>query len=678
MHPPIASKKPTTLTKHGDERVDNYFWMNNREDSEVIDYLNAENDYTNEVMADTKDFREKLYNEIIGRIKQTDESVPYKKNGYWYYNRFEEGQEYPISCRKKDSMENEEEILLNVNELAKGRSYCHISGISISNNNTLMIYGVDFVGRRDYTLYLKNLTTGEIKDIGIGNTTGNAVWATDNLHFFYTAKDPKTLRCDRIFRSDLESLKSVEVYHERDETFNCFVGKSKSEAYLVIGCSSTLTSEMRFMSSDDPLGKFVIFHPREKGLEYSAGHFEDKWYVVTNLNAKNFRLMECGLSNTTKENWKEKIAHRENTLLEGLEVFQHFLVLEERRDGLSHLRVMNQQNGQEHYLNFGEETYTAWTGTNPEYETEILRYGYTSMTTPSSVFDYDMNTRDKKLLKQQEVVGGYNPEEYLGERRFAVAADGVKIPISLVYKKSLKRENGNPLLLYGYGSYGNSLDPYFSSTRLSLLDRGFVFAIAHIRGGEEMGRHWYESGRQMLKKNTFTDFISSAEYLIENKYTDANNLFGMGGSAGGLLMGAVVNMRPDLWKGIVAQVAFVDVLTTMLDDSIPLTTGEYDEWGNPNEEDYYHYIKSYSPYDNVATKDYPNMLVTTGLHDSQVQYWEPAKWVAKLRDVKTDNNLLLLHTNMEAGHGGASGRFEQYREVALEYAFLLKLCGINK
>lgn len=680
MKAPIAQKKPHTISLHHDHRIDEYYWLNDRENPEVIAYLEAENAYTKEVLKDTETFQENLFQEIKGRIKQTDESVPYKKKGYWFYNRYEEGKEYGIFCRKKGSPEAEEEILLDVNLVAEGKSFCQIGGLSISPNHRMLIYGVDFVGRRQFDLYLKDLVTGETKPLNIVNTAGGATWANDGKHFFYTAKDPVTLRTDKIYRSNINVLDSMLVYHEKDETFYTHIGKSKSERFLIIGSSSTLTSEMQYLDADNPLGTFTVFQPRIRGLEYSVAHFKDRWYVVTNHEAKNFRLMECLLGKTSLEDWTERIPHREETLLEGLELFENFMVLEERTNGLTQLRIIDQRDGSEHYLDFGEETYSAGTGTNPEYDTEILRYGYTSMTTPSSVYDYHMVKKEKTLLKQQEVVGGYQPEAYQAERRWATSADGTLIPMSIVYRKDKKQSDadGNPLLLYGYGSYGHSMDAYFSATRLSLLDRGFIFVLAHIRGGEDLGRKWYDDGRLLKKKNTFLDFIACAEFLLQEKYTATRHLFAMGGSAGGLLMGAIANMRPELWKGIIAQVPFVDVVTTMMDDSIPLTTGEYDEWGNPNEVEYYHYIKSYSPYDNISAKEYPNMLITTGLHDSQVQYWEPAKWVARLRDRKTDQNLLLLHTNMEAGHGGASGRFEQYKETAMEYAFMFMLLGIRE
>lgn len=674
---PKAKKIETFLEKHGDKRTDNYYWLNDRENPEVISYLEAENKYTKEALAHTEDFQTKLFDEIVGRIKQTDESVPYKSNGYWYYTRFEEKKEYPVYCRKKDSLENAEEILLDVNILAEGLSYIDVAGLSISQDNTLLAYGTDTLSRRIYTIHFKNLVTGEMLADTIENTTGGCTWAADNTNVFYSVKDEQTLRSCQIFRRTLGVKDSELVYEEKDETFNTYVYKSKSKKYLIIGSDSTLTSEYRILEADNPKGEFRIFEPRKRGHEYGIAHFEDKFYVTSNHKAQNFKLMVTSETATRMKNWKEVIGHREDTLLEGIELFKNFMVVDERRNGLTHLRVMNLIEKTEHYLDFGEEVYSAGTSVNPDFESEWLRFSYTSLTTPNSVFDYHLTTREKKLLKQQEVVGGYNADDYKTERHFATAADGTQVPISLVYKKSFGIKPENPLLLYGYGSYGATMDVYFSSVRLSLLDRGFTFAIAHIRGGQEMGRQWYEDGKLLKKKNTFTDFIDCAKYLITKNYTSQRHLYAMGGSAGGLLMGAVVNMNPEIWHGIVAQVPFVDVVTTMLDDTIPLTTGEYDEWGNPNDKIYYDYMKSYSPYDNVESKEYPTMLVTTGLHDSQVQYWEPAKWVAKLRELKTDSNKILLFTNMEAGHGGASGRFERFKEVALEYAFLLDLEGIG-
>jgi oligopeptidase B len=674
---PKAKKIETILEKHGDKRTDNYYWLNDRENPEVISYLEAENKYTKETLAHTEDFQTKLFDEIVGRIKQTDESVPYKSNGYWYYTRFEEKKEYPVYCRKKDSLENAEEILLDVNILAEGHAYIDVAGLSISQDNTLLAYGTDTLSRRIYTIHFKNLVTGEMLTDTIVNTTGGCTWAADNTNVFYSVKDEQTLRSCQIFRRTLGVKDSELVYEEKDETFNTYVYKSKSKKYLIIGSDSTLTSEYRILEADNPKGGFRIFEPRKRGHEYGIAHFEDKFYVTSNHKAQNFKLMVTPETATGMKNWKEVIGHREDTLLEGIELFKNFMVVDERRNGLTHLRVMNLIEKTEHYLDFGEEVYSAGTSVNPDFDSEWLRFSYTSLTTPNSVFDYHLTTREKKLLKQQEVVGGYYADDYKTERHFATAADGTQIPISLVYKKSFGIKPENPLLLYGYGSYGATMDVYFSSVRLSLLDRGFTFAIAHIRGGQEMGRQWYEDGKLLKKKNTFTDFIDCAKYLITKNYTSQRHLYAMGGSAGGLLMGAVVNMNPEIWHGIVAQVPFVDVVTTMLDDTIPLTTGEYDEWGNPNDKIYYDYMKSYSPYDNVEAKEYPTMLVTTGLHDSQVQYWEPAKWVAKLRELKTDTNKILLFTNMEAGHGGASGRFERFKEVALEYAFLLDLEGIG-
>ena len=680
MKPPIAEKKPKELTIHGHTRIDNYFWMNNREDTSVINYLKAENAYTDEMMKDTKEFQDHLFNEIVGRIKQTDESVPYRDNGYYYYTRFEEGKEYPVYCRKKGSLEAVEEILLNVNEMAEGHDYFQVSGLTVSPDNQKIAYGVDTVSRRKYTIYFKELVSGRIYKDAIPLTTGGAFWANDNKTVFYTQKDEETLRPYKIFRHVLNTSAETDVliHHELDDTYGTFVYKSKSDKYIILASSSTLSYEYRYLDADNPKDDFKIIQPRERNLEYSVDHFGDKFYIVTNLEAKNFRLMEAPVSAPGKENWKELIPHREDVYLNNIEIFNDFLVVEERKDGLNNLRVIRWDNGSEHYLDFGEEDYVANISTNPEFDSNWLRYSYSSLTTPNSTYDYNMDSREKKLMKQQEVVGEFSPSDYESKRLYAPTEDGVKVPISLVYRKGIKLDGNNPLLLYGYGSYGITMDPYFSSTRLSLLDRGFVYAIAHVRGGQIYGRQWYDDGKLLKKMNTFNDFNACAEYLIEQKYTSMDNLFAQGGSAGGLLMGAVANLRPDLYKAIIANVPFVDVVTTMLDESIPLTTGEYDEWGNPNEKEYYDYMLSYSPYDNVEAKDYPAMLVTTGLNDSQVQYWEPTKWVAKLRDMKTDDNLLLLKIEMETGHGGASGRFERYKEVALEYAFMFKLSGIKE
>lgn len=685
---PKAEMVKKEMTIHGDTRTDNYFWMRLSDEQKnaetpdastqkVIDYLNSENDYLKTVMSHTDEFQEQLFEEIKGRIKQTDMSVPYKKDGYYYITRYEEGKEYPIHSRKKGSLDAAEDIMLNVNELAKDYNYYAVGGRSVSPDNTMLAYGQDTLSRRIYTVKFKNLETGELLADEIPNTTGGVTWANDNKTVFYTVKDD-ALRAYKIFKHKLgtDAKDDELVFHEKDETFSTFVYKTKSKKYLIIGSYQTLATEYRILEADNPDGDFRIFHPREyeNKLEYGISHYGDKFYVRTNWNAPNYRLMETPETATSKENWKEVIAHRKDVLLEGMDVFKDHLVLTERIQGIGQLRVIPNE-GKEHYIDFGEDSFLAYTSVNPEFDTDIVRIGFTSMKTPNSTFDYNMNTKDMELLKQQEVVGGYNPDEYQTERIYADARDGTKVPMSIVYKKGVKKDGSDPLLLYGYGSYGATMEPYFSSVRLSLLDRGFIYVIAHIRGGEEMGRHWYENGKLLKKKNTFTDFIDCAEHLIANKYTTKENLYAQGGSAGGLLMGAVVNMRPDLWNGVIAAVPFVDVISTMLDESIPLTTGEFDEWGNPKNEEYYHYIKSYSPYDNVEAKDYPAMLVTTGFHDSQVQYWEPAKWVAKLRELKTDKKPLLLRTNMETGHGGASGRFKRFKETANEYAFFLDLAG---
>jgi len=688
--PPIAKKIPFKMTTHNDTRVDDYFWMRLSDEQknaatpdpqtqDVLDYLNAENDYTKQVLAHTEDFQKKLFDEIVGRIKQDDESVPYADNGYFYLTRFEEGKEHPIYARKKENLEAPEEIMLDENELAKPFDYYKIGGRSVSPNNQIVAFGEDTVSRRIYTIRFKNLITGNFLPDVIENTTGGSVWANDNQTVFYTRKD-ESLRSFKIFKHKLGTDPASDqlVFHEKDETFSTYIYKTKSKKYLVIGSYATVTQEYKFLNADTPDGEFQLFEPRnrELKLEYDINHYQDKWLIKTNLAAQNFRLMECPEFETSRKNWKEVIPHREDVLLEDVDLFNDFLVVSERIEGITQLRI-RPWKGEEHYVDFGEKAFMAYTSINKDFDTQILRLGYTSLTTPNSVFDYNMQTKEMQLLKEQEVVGGYDKTEYQSERLFATAKDGTKIPISLVYKKGFKKDGKQPLLLYAYGSYGHSMDPYFSSIRLSLLDRGFAYAIAHIRGGEEMGRHWYENGKLLNKKNTFDDFIDCGDFLIKENYTSSDHLYAMGGSAGGLLMGAIINMRPELWNGVVAAVPFVDVINTMLDETIPLTTGEFDEWGNPKDEKFYHYIKSYSPYDNVEAKDYPSMLITTGYHDSQVQYWEPAKWLAKLRDLKTDNNNLIMRCDMVAGHGGLAGRFEKHKETAMEYAFLLDLEKIN-
>lgn len=675
MKPPIAKKVPKELSIHGDTRIDNYYWLREREDQEVVDYLNAENAYTKEQLKHTETLQEELFKEMKGRIKEEDQSVPYKDNGYFYITRYEEGHEYPIYSRKKETLEAEEEIMLNVNELAEGHNYFNINSLSVSPDNKVLAFGEDTVSRRLYTIRFKNLETGEMLEDSIPNTSGKAVWASDNETVFYVQKDTDTLRDFKVFRHKIGTpiSEDVEVWDESDESYLTYIYKTKSKKYIVIGSYYSSSQDYRILRADDPTGSFTVFHSREKDLEYDFAHFEDHFYVRTNWNAQNFRLMRTPENATGKENWVEVLPHRADVLLEDIDVFKDFMVLSERINGITQIRVHPWGGKEEHYIKFEEEAFVAGVSTNPEFDTDLLRLTYQSMTTPPSVYDYHMVEKTFDLKKEQEVLGGFDKHNYESERLYAPSIDGEKIPISLVYRKGFEKNGQGPLLLYAYGSYGHSMEPWFSPSRLSLLDRGFAFAIAHIRGGEEMGRRWYDEGKMLKKKNTFYDFIACGEYLILQRYTNSEKLFAMGGSAGGLLMGAIYNMRPDLWKGLVAAVPFVDVVTTMLDTSIPLTTFEYDEWGNPNNKEYYEYMKSYSPYDNVEAKDYPAMLVTTGLHDSQVQYWEPAKWVAKLREMKTNDEPLLLHTNMEAGHGGASGRFRRLKELAMEYAFVIDL-----
>lgn len=677
MPAPSATKKPQLLEIHGHQRQDPYYWMNDRENPEVIDYLNAENTYLKEVMKPTEVLQNQLFEEMKGRIKEQDESVPYFKSGYFWYTRYEKGSEYPIFCRKPGSLEALEEIILDVNTLAIGKSYYQVAQAATSTNQKILAFAADEVGRRIYTVHFKNLETQEILEDQIPEVTGNFVWAADQSSIFYSKQDPETLRSFQIYKHILGSSSSTDqlIYEELDEEFSCAVHKTKSEKYILIHSESTISSEIRFVSADQPAAPLQMLQARLPHLEYAADHFGDYFYIRTNDQAQNFKLVKAPLANPSKENWIEVIPHRPEVLFEDFDLFSKFLVTQERSMGLTQIRIQSwEDKGEGHSLHFADETYTAYVGTNPEFDTNLLRFVYNSLVSPSSVYEYDMVTRQKTLLKQQEVVGGHEPSDYHSERIWAKATDGVLVPISLVYKKfAFNKDGKQPLLLYAYGSYGYSMDAYFSANRLSLLQRGFVFAIAHIRGGEDLGRGWYEDGKLLKKKNTFTDFIACAEHLIQQNYTSAAHLYAMGGSAGGLLMGAVINMRPDLFNGAIANVPFVDVVTTMLDESIPLTTGEFQEWGNPKEKAYYDYMLSYSPYDNVTEQAYPNLLVTSGLHDSQVQYWEPTKWVAKLRDQKTDQHTLLLFTNMEAGHGGASGRFNPLKEIALEYAFLLML-----
>lgn len=678
--PPKAKKIPYKLEKHGQVRQDDYYWLNDRENPEVIDYLNRENEYYRQATAHTVALQDALYQEMKGRIKEDDQSVPYFYNGYFYIRRFEKGKDYPILSRKKGSLNAPEEIMFDCNEMAKGHSYFNLTGVSVSPDNRLATFSTDTVGRRIYTMQIKNLQTGEILPDKVSNVTGSAAWASDNKTVFYVTKDKVTLRSNKVFRHQLGSANDQLVFEETDETFSVGVSRSKSDQYIYLVSNSTLTTEYRMIEANRPMDDFIVFQPRTRGLEYQVSHYKDHFYVWTNKDgAQNFKLMKTPVSATAKENWVDLIAHRPAVLLENFEIFKNFLVLEERDNGLNKIRVIPWDGSQEYYLPFESETYTASLSVNPEFDTDVLRYSYQSLATPPSVIDFDMKTRTKEVKKEQEVMGGkFNKENYVEQRLWATAADGTKIPISVVYRKGLKKDGKNPLLQYAYGSYGATIDPGFSSLLLSLLDRGFVYALCHVRGGEDLGRGWYEDGKLLKKKNTFTDFIDCSKFLIAEGFTSAKHLYAEGGSAGGLLMGAIVNMSPELYNGVIAQVPFVDVVTTMLDDSIPLTTGEYDEWGNPNDKVYYDYMLSYSPYDNVKKQKYPHLYISTGLHDSQVQYWEPAKWVAKLREMKTDDNWLFLDTNMDAGHGGASGRFESLKEVAREYSFLLDLEGIKK
>jgi oligopeptidase B len=680
--PPKVKQIPKELKIHGDVRIDEYYWLNDRENPEVIDYLNKENDYYEQETLHTKNFQKDLFEEIKSRIKKDDSSVPYKFNGYWYITRYEKGKDYPIYTRKKESLDSKEELLFDCNIMAKDHSYFRLVGLSVSPNNQYVSYGVDTTGRRQYKLLIKDLKSNKVLKEKVWNTTGGSTWANDNKTLFYVLKDETTLRSEAVYKHRLNTSSEIDelVYEEKDETFGVGVYKTKSQKYIVISSYSTLTSEHKILNADKPDGTFKVFQPRIRGLEYSISHFEDSFYIVSNSDkAQNFKLSKTSEKNTEINNWIDVIPHRENVLLEGIDIFKDFLVISERENGLNKIKISKWDKSSSYYLPFNSETYTAYTTTNIDFKTSKLRYSYQSLTTPSSVIEFDMLTKEKKILKEQEVLSvSFKKENYISKRLWATASDGTKIPISLVYHKDTKISSSTPLLQYAYGSYGSTIDPYFSTVRLSLLDRGFIYAIAHIRGGEYMGRQWYENGKLLKKKNSFSDFIDSSKFLIENNYTSPKHLYAMGGSAGGLLMGAVINMAPDIYNGVVAQVPFVDVVTTMLDEDIPLTTGEYDEWGNPNDKDYYEYMLSYSPYDNIKNKKYPNLLVTTGLYDSQVQYWEPAKWVARLRNLSNNTSKLYLNTNMDAGHGGSSGRFESLKEIASVYAFIFDLESINK
>jgi oligopeptidase B len=688
IKPPVAEKVPHELFN---KRTDNYFWMRLSEEQKnatkpdeqttnVLNYLNAENAYSKAVLKNTEELQKKLYDEITGRIKKDDESVPYFDNGYFYYNKYSAGSEYPVYFRKKGTLTAQEEVLLDVNKLAAGKSYCSVTGLSVSRDNKLLTYGVDYVSRRRYTIMFQDIQSGTLLPDKIENTTGQSVWAADNKTLFYVTKDKETLRSDKILKHKLGTAAEtdLQVYNEKDETFSVSLSVTKSRKFILINSSQTLTSETRYVEASKPDTEFKVFEPRTVNHEYNIDHSGSEFYIRTNADsASNFKLMKTGEGKTEKANWKEVLPYKKDVLLEGFELFDNWLVTEEKIKGLSNLRIINKSDGKEHNLDFGEEAYTASININPNSNTDLLRYSYSSLTTPASVIDYNMISKEKKLLKEDEVLGGFNKTDYESKRLWAKATDGTMVPVSIVYKKGFVQDGKAPLLLYAYGSYGISTDPGFRSAILSLLDRGFVYGLAHIRGGSEMGRYWYEDGKLLKKKNTFTDFNDCAQYLVNEKYTSSEKLFAMGGSAGGLLMGAILNMRSDLYKGVIAAVPFVDVVTTMLDETIPLTTSEWDEWGDPRKPEYYDYMLSYSPYDQVKEMNYPNIIVTTGYWDSQVQYWEPAKWVAKLRDLKKDKNKLVMDCNMVAGHGGASGRFERYRITALEYAFILDLAGIT-
>ena len=694
MKPPVAKQNPYKTTLHGQERVDNYHWIRLTDEQklakniegwpddqtlQVVDYIKKENEYTQNQLRHTKNLQKKLYSEIISRIKKDDVSVPYLDNDYWYYTRYEKGKEYPIYCRKRESLANLEEVIIDVNDWAKGHDYFSLTNLSVSPNNKFLAFGVDTLSRRIYTTKIKDLQTGELLMDEIHGTEDAVAWANDNATFFYTVKNEITLLSEHIDRHKLGTHQTddVRVYTEKDDSFYIGVGRSKSDKYIIIYNSSTLISDYYILNANDPVGKFRQFSPREIEHEYTIEHYNDKFYIVTNWKAMNFRLMETPENATAKQNWKEVIPHRKDVMVSGIDVFADHLVISERRDGLRQIRVIDQRNGNEHYLDFGEAVYSAYPSVNPSFNTNVLRYQFSSLITPRSTFDYDMDMKVSTLLKQSEVVGGHDPADYHSERLYVEVRDGKKVPISIVYKKGYKKNGQGNLLLYAYGSYGSTNDPSFSSTRLSLLDRGFAYAIAHVRGSQTYGRPWYEDGKMFHKMNTFNDFVDCSKYLIQNNYTDPGHLFAMGGSAGGLLMGAVVNLAPELYRGVIAAVPFVDVINTMLDASIPLTSNEWDEWGDPRKKDEYEYMITYSPYDNVYNAAYPNMLVTAGYFDSQVQYWEPVKWVAKLRNYKVGENVLYLHTNMDAGHGGKSGRFRRYNELALKYAFMLDLAGMK-
>ncbi len=677
-NPPVAKMIPKDVSIHEDRRIDNYFWLRERNNPEVLDYLRSENAYTETVMKHTEDLQTKLYEEMKGRIKETDLTVPVKIDDYYYYSRTEEGKQYSISCRKHKSLDANEEILLDQNELAEGYDYFQLGAFQISPNHQLLAYSVDTTGSEQYTLCVKDLSTDSLLPDKISNTYYSVEWANDNQTLFYNILD-EAKRPYKVFRHTLgtDPGEDVLVYHEEDERFFLDIKKSKSKKYLFFVLESQVTSEVRYLDANNPTGRFEVIHPREHEHEYSVYHQGDRFLILTNDQAKNFRLMEAPITGPSRDNWKEFIPHREEVKLEYLDVFRDYLVVYERVNGLKKIRVMDLTKVTDYHLDFDEPVYVIYGGFNPDFNSTKLRFTYMSMITPRTVYDYDMVKKTKELKKQKEVLGGYDSSLYQTERIYATASDGKKVPMSILYNKRMEKNGKNPVYLYGYGAYGSTMDPYFSSNRFSLINRGFVFVIAHIRGGGYLGRSWYEDGKLLRKKNSFSDFISCAEHLIAEKYASPEHLVISGGSAGGLLIGAVVNMRPELFKAVVADVPFVDVVNTMLDPTIPLTVIEFEEWGNPADNAYYDYMKTYSPYDNVEAKDYPHLLITAGLNDPRVQYWEPTKWTAKLRAKKTDSNILLLKTNMGAGHGGPSGRYDYLKEIAFEYAFILDVLGMG-
>ncbi|HUU85409.1 MAG TPA: S9 family peptidase [Phycisphaerae bacterium] len=677
--PPVATVRPHTTTLHGVTRTDDYYWLKDRTDPEVIRHLEAENAHTAAVMKHVEPLRKRLYKEFKSRLKETDLSVPARDDDYYYYTRTFEGKQYQVYCRKKGSLDAEEEVLLDANELAKGHEYFRIGGFENSPDHKLLAYSVDTNGSEMYTLRVKDLTTGRLLPDEIRDTYYGLEWGNDDRTLFYTTLDAAK-RPYRVFRHRLGTDPSEDelVFDEPDERFYVRLSKSRSEKYILLSLDSKVTSEVHYLDADRPQSAFTVIQPRQHKMEYRVAHHGDRFFIVTNDDAVNFKLVEAPVRSPSKDHWTEVIPHRPAVKLDDVDAFADHLAVYERKDGLAQIAVRDLATGGQHYIEFPEPVYTATPGDNREFDSKVLRFNYTSLVTPASVFDYNMETHERELKKRQEVLGGYDPDRYQSERIYAIAPDGTRVPISLVYRKGITLDGTNPALLYGYGSYGMSMDPDFDSEVVSLWDRGFIYAIAHVRGGGEMGRPWYDSGKLLHKKNTFTDFIACAEHLIDAKYTAPDRLAIMGGSAGGLLMGAVVNMRPDLFQAVVAQVPFVDVVTTMLDPSIPLTVTEYEEWGNPNEQAYFEYILSYSPVDNVAARDYPHLLITAGLNDPRVGYWEPAKWAAKLRVAKTDHNRLLLKTEMGAGHGGKSGRYRQLEEDAFEYAFVLDAVGITE